>query len=217
MGGEENSRPGALWAGASVGLAVLAVLVWGGYVAGWQWTGLSGDVKLWDWLVALALPVTVGVVPLLLGHRRRLHRRHRRAALLVLAGFAVLVLAGYLVPLGWTGFTGNTLWDWLELALLPVVIATSTLWRLPARWTRRHGVLAASGLLVAAVLVVAGYVVPWSWTGFTGNTAWDWVKLLLLPILLPTLVLPRLVDTAEAWMNRQRPPAPAVRRPAHRA
>ena len=45
----------------------------------------------------------------------------------VLAAFAALVLAGYLVPWAWTGFTGNTLWDWLSLALLPLVLATAAL------------------------------------------------------------------------------------------
>ena len=55
----------------------------------------------------------------------------------------------------------------------------------------------------------AGYLVPWAWTGFTGNTAWDWIKLLLLPVLLPTVVLPRLLDAAEEWVA----PAPEDRLP----
>jgi hypothetical protein len=209
MSGEEpeHRRSGTLRVAALVALACFAILVAGGYGAGWRWTGLSGDVRLWDWLEALALPVTVGLAPLLLHHRHRLRRRHRRAAALGLAAFAVVVLAGYLVPMRWTGFTGNTLWDWLNLALLPLVIGTSTLWRLPPRWTRRHRALVGCAVLVAAVLVVAGYVAPWAWTGFDGNTAWDWVKLLLLPVLLPTLVLPRLVDATETWMNGQRPEA----------
>ena len=45
-------------------------------------------------------------------------------------------------------------------------------------------------LLVLLVLVLGGYLVPWSWTGFTGNTAWDWFKLLLLPVLIPTVLVP---------------------------
>jgi hypothetical protein len=69
----------------------------------------------------------------------------------------------------WTGFTGNTLWDWLSLALLPHVIATATLWHLPRRWTRRHVSLVAAGAAAAALLVVAGYLVPWGWTGFVGT------------------------------------------------
>lgn len=179
-------------------VAVFLVYVWGGYDAGWTWTGLSSKVTLWDWLEALALPVTVGLVPLLLRHRRRIHRRHKAVAQVLLLGFAALVLAGYLVPLRWTGFTGNTLWDWLSLALLPLVIATATLWPPPERLTPAHVTVMVVWTTAVALVVVAGYVVPWAWTGFTGNTAWDWVKLLLLPVLVPTVVLPRLVTFLEA-------------------
>jgi hypothetical protein len=48
--------------------------------------------------------------------------------------------------------------------------------------------------LSAAVLVVVGYVVPWRWTGVTGNTLWDWIELIVVPFALPvtvTLVLHR--------------------------
>jgi hypothetical protein len=64
----------------------------------------------------------------------------------------------------------------------------------------RHTAVTAIALGVAIGLVLAGYLVPWAWTGFTGNTAWDWIKLLLLPVLLPTVVLPRLLEAAETWV-----------------
>ena len=188
------------WAFALAGVVLALFYLWAGYAEGWAWTGLSRPVTLWDWLEGLALPVTVGLVPLLLRHREHLGRTHLATVVSVLVGFTILVLAGYLVPWAWTGFTGNTLWDWLSLALLPLVIATSTLWRPPPRWAARHVVLLTVGAGVALVVVRAGYLVPWAWTGFTGNTAWDWIKLLLLPLLLPTLVLPRLLDAADAWM-----------------
>jgi hypothetical protein len=181
---------------------VLAIFVSGGYAAGWTWTGLSARVTLWDWLEALALPVAVGLVPILLRYRQRLHRGHKVAAAALGGGFAILVVAGYVVPWTWTGFSGNTLWDWLNLALLPVVVASSALWPGPQHWTRRHRVIVAVGVAVTILVAVAGYTVPWSWTGVEGNTAWDWIKLLLLPLLLPTLVLPRLVRATEDWMSR---------------
>lgn len=68
-----------------------------------------------------------------------------------------------------------------------------------------HPTHKAVGLIVLAVfvaLVLAGYLVPWKWTGFTGNTAWDWIKLLLLPVLVPTVLLPRLLDAAESASSR---------------
>jgi hypothetical protein len=173
-------------------LVALAVFLWGGYVEGWAWTGLSGDVALWDWLEALALPVTVGLLPVLLLYRNRLRRRHRVVLAVVLLAFVGLVLLGYLVPWRWTGFTGNTLWDWLELALLPVVLATATFWPSPDQLHRRHWALIGLGAAAFVVVVLAGYLVPWGWTGFADNLVWDWLKLLLLPVLVPTVVLPAL-------------------------
>jgi hypothetical protein len=184
--------------GALVAVA-LVVFIWGGYGAGWAWTGLSSDVTLWDWLEALALPVTVALVPLVLQRRRRLHRPHKVAGALLAAGFGLLVLLGYLVPWDWTGFRGNTLWDWWQLALLPLVVATVALWPRPEEWTGLHFSIVGAVLATAAVISVAGYLVPWAWTGVQGNTAWDWIKLLLLPVLLPTLVLPRLIRAADEW------------------
>lgn len=182
---------------AALGIAA-AVFLWGGYVGGWAWTGLSKDVALWDWFEALALPVTVGLLPLVLLHRHRLGRNARTALLVGLAAFACLVLAGYLVPWQWTGFTGNTLWDWLELALLPVVLATATAWPAPEELRASHWGLIGVGAAAFVVVTLAGYLVPWEWTGFSDNKMWDWLKLLLLPVLVPTVLLPalkRLVGT----------------------
>jgi hypothetical protein len=57
-----------------------------------------------------------------------------------------------------------------------------------------------AALAAFVVFVIAGYLVPLPWTGLTGNTAWDWIKLLLLPALLPIVVMPRLLKAAEEWM-----------------
>ncbi len=212
---EKRSRTSrAAWLVSLVSLTCLAILAWGGYARHWAWTGLSTQVKLWDWLEALALPVTVALIPLFLTHRHRLGRGHKAVGTLVLAAFAALVLAGYLVPWEWTGFTGNTLWDWLSLALLPVVIATSSLWRPPERVTPEAWIIAGLSALLALTLVAAGYLVPWKWTGFTGNTAWDWFQLLLIPVLLPIVVLPGLLERGEAWLAQQGPRHdPAQERP----
>jgi hypothetical protein len=38
-------------------------------------------------------------------------------------------------------------------------------------------------------LVVGGYAFNWRWTGFKANdTLWDWLKLLLVPTVLPLAV-----------------------------
>jgi MFS family permease len=203
---EEKREPSRVaWFVSVLALVCIAVLAWGGYAAHWTWTGLSTQVKLWDWFEALALPVTVALVPLFLLHRQHLHRRHKVLGAVALCAFAALVLAGYLVPWEWTGFTGNTLWDWLSLALLPLVIATSTVWHPPERVTRRSVLVLCVTAVLVTGLVLAGYLVPWEWTGFTGNTAWDWLQLLLIPVLLPVVVLPSLLERGEAWLARQDP------------
>ncbi|MGH8961798.1 MAG: hypothetical protein ACRDWT_11515 [Jatrophihabitantaceae bacterium] len=176
--------------GGAVAIAVIAVVVVGGYGFGWKWTGLSSSVTLWDWLQVLALPIGLAVGPLLWRHRERMTRRHHTVIGTVLVAFAVLVLTGYLVPMSWTGFTGNTLWNWLELTLLPLVVAFAALWADLRALHRKHVALGAAVLVTFAVLVICGYLVPWSWTGFTGNTMWDWIKLLLLPILVPIVLVP---------------------------
>jgi hypothetical protein len=191
-------------ASLSVVVALLAVLVIGGYGFGWRWTGLSAQVTLWDWLEALALPVAIGSVPVLLRHRQRLTARHRSILLTALVVFGLFVMIGYLVPLGWTGFTGNTLWDWLELLVLPVAVAAAS-WAhgAPSRDPRLLRA-AAAGLATFAVLVACGYMVPWRWTGFSGNTMWDWVKMLLVPLLIPTILVPAVAGRIDERLARPR-------------
>jgi hypothetical protein len=70
------------------------------------------------------------------------------------------------------------------------VVATASLWPSLGRFERRHIAAVAVVTAVLAAFVSAGYLVPWSWTGFKGNTAWDWVKLLLLPLLVPIALVP---------------------------
>lgn len=83
----------------------------------------------------------------------------------------------------WTGFQDNRqLWDWLHLLLLPFVLE-----RLPRPTGAALATLCCAGLAFALV-VVAGYLVPWRWTGFTGNTLLDWVSLLIVPFALPVTI-----------------------------
>lgn len=201
------ATPRVLWTAAGVTAAVVfALLIVGGYALHWKWTGLSGSVTLWDWLEVLALPVAIATAPLLLRHRRALTPRHRAVLITALLAFAALVLAGYLVPWRWTGFRGNTLWDWLQLVLLPLVVAlTSSLWNSEWRPGRRHVTVSTVAGIAFALIVFAGYVVPMTWTGFSGNTLWDWVKLLLLPVVVPTVLVPVL---ARQMNERLRTDAP---------
>lgn len=190
-------------AAAVVAAAVAAVVVlWGGYGHHWRWTGINGSTAtLWDWLHLLLLPIAFGLLPVLLSHSVRLRRQQKLTAAAVFAVMAVVVVAGYVVPWPWTGFSGNKLWDWLELLALPLAVALIPIVpSLRVHWDRRHTLIALAALAVFAVIVIGGYVGNWSWTGFRGNTLWDWLHLLLLPLLLPTVVVPALMPIAAARM-----------------
>ena len=117
-------------------------------------------------------------------------RRHTVAFGGAVGLVAVCALGGYLGGWAWTGFRGNTLWDWLHLLVLPVVLALLPLWlrthtRLELVWVLALGLAG----LVFVVLVVGGYVLGWAWTGFRGNTLWDWLELLVVPFVLPVVLL----------------------------
>jgi hypothetical protein len=117
-------------------------------------------------------------------------RRHKATVGAALVVIAVCALGGYLAGWSWTGFRGNTLWDWLHLLVLPLVLAFLPLWlrtraRLELVWLLGFLVLG----LVFVVLVLGGYVLGWAWTGFRGNTLWDWLELLVVPFVLPVALL----------------------------
>ena len=175
----------------ALAVAVVAVL-WGGYHSHWSWTGINGSTAtLWDWINLLLVPVTVATLPIWVAKRDKLDRTHLTAAALVLAAFVAFVVAGYAVPWAWTGFEGNKLWDWISLLLLPLVIATFPIWPQIRQDLRLHHRVVLAALLVAFVVAaVGGYVWGWGWTGFQGNTLWDWLHLLLLPIAIPVILLP---------------------------
>jgi hypothetical protein len=190
-----------------VGIVLCAVLLWGGYADRWGWTGFHRHATLWDWLEILMLPVAIGIAPLWARHGTRLGRGVIATLAAVAAAFVVLVVLGYALDLGWTGFPGNHLWDWLELLVLPLVVATLPVWielDSPPVWLRA----AALGVLVVfVVLVVAGYSLHWAWTGFEGNTLFDWLHLFVAPLLLPLVVIP----AAAGWLTARVEPEHARR------
>jgi hypothetical protein len=185
---------------AIIGLAVaVLIMLWGGYVQGWTWTGFQANNQLWQWLQLLLLPVAIGTLPLWIQHPEYMTRTRRMAHLAAGAAFAALVIVGYLVPLNWTGFSGNTLWDWLGLTLLPIALVSapfllSLLHSL--RENQKRKITVAFVAAVWALTIVGGYAWDWTWTGYQGNTLWDWLGLLLLPLLVPTVLLPTVLRWA---------------------
>jgi hypothetical protein len=195
-----NSEPAPHRRIAFVAVTVLAVAVvlWGGYSRRWPWTGINGHTAtLWDWLHLLLLPMAAALVPVWLAHDTEVERRVKRVVLGAALALLVVALAGYLIPWAWTGFTGNTLWDWLNLVALPVAVGLAPLVpEIREGWGSRHSTVAMTVGAVFLAVVLAGYLIPWPWTGFTGNTLWDWLHLLLLPLLVPVVVVPALKSAA---------------------
>jgi hypothetical protein len=194
----------------ALGMAVGALLLWGGYGHQWSWTGINGrTATLWDWLKLILLPLAFAVLPIWLRPDARLQRQVKLAALAAGVVVALLALVGYLIPWDWTGFRGNSLWDWLNLVALPLAVAMAPLWPdVRERWKRRHSTLVGVAAAAFLFVVLAGYLIPWGWTGFTGNTVWDWLHLLILPLLVPTILIPTMKPVAEAPMTPVAAPAP---------
>jgi uncharacterized membrane protein len=178
---------------AAAALAI-AVVMWGGYSHRWPWTGISGSTAtLWDWLHLVLLPLAFAVLPVWLRSDTRVGASTKGRGASALGAFVVIVILGYTIPWGWTGFRGNTVWDWLELLVLPLsVVLAPRVPELRRRWRRGHTVAALTALTAFVAIVIGGYAGHWAWTGFTGNTLWNWLNLLLLPLLVPTLVVPAL-------------------------
>jgi hypothetical protein len=204
MNGAERAVPepasGGAWRAAlgALGVLLLAVVLWGGYGRHWSWTGINGGTAtLWDWLNLMMLPLALAVLPVWFSRKTRVHPRTKASGATVFAVFAIIVVLGYAVPLAWTGFRGNTLWDWINLVLLPVtLLAIPRLVELREGWGVRHSVVAFTVAAVFAALVLGGYLGSWGWTGFTGNTLWDWLHLLILPLLVPAVLVPVLKPIA---------------------
>jgi uncharacterized protein YjbI with pentapeptide repeats len=61
-------------------------------------------------------------------------------------------------------------------------LAVATPWRALGRAWRIA--LPAAGAFIFVLIIVGGYVWDWKWTGFHGTTLWDWLQLLVLPVVV---------------------------------
>jgi hypothetical protein len=192
--GNGKARKAAAWVAA----AALAVTLWGGYSGDWQWTGFRDNNQLWAWLTLLLLPVALGTIPLWIQAREYIGKGRRVIYATAIAAWTGLVIAGYLIPLSWTGFRGQTLWDWLNLLVLPAAVTTTVALasmrarRPQARLRPYHKAIIAALAAGWIVTIIGGYALQWQWTGYAGNTVWGWLGI-FLPLVFPTLLLPPLL------------------------
>ena len=215
----ETARKDAIYILVVAGLVALV----GGYAGGWGWTGFQENGQVWDWLTLLLLPVVIGTIPLWIQDREYMGAGRRIIYGAFIMAFTGFVLAGYLVPISWTGFRGQKLWDWIGLLVLPAALAITA--ALTGRGIQYQGHLLRPyerGMVIALatgwiVTVIGGYALGWTWTGYSGNTLWDWLQLLIVPLVFPTILLPFLLK----WISGQAAEraamaheAPAVTSPA---
>jgi hypothetical protein len=158
-------------------------------------------------------------------HDTRVHPRSKLFVTTALMLFSVVVILGYAVPWGWTGFRGNTVWDWFNLVFLPLTLVVIPRFiELRHSWQARHTLVTGVIMTVFLAFVLGGYLGSWRWTGFTGNTLWNWMQLLFLPLLVPTVILPafqpmamRQVVYLDEHGNPIPPPSPGDGEPAEAA
>ena len=180
---------------AGIAAALFCVTVVGGYKLDWTWTGYSDNDTLWDWLGLFVLPVVIALVPIWYRTHTRLRVEWIALTAIVLIGWAVLLVGGYGLGWEWTGFDGRTLWDWLELLVLPAVLVVLPILLTDARHDRRWHIGFAMLAVVFAGCALGGYLLDWAWTGFEGNTFWDWLHLFLVPFVLPAALIWLTLDT----------------------
>ena len=174
---------------AASGALAFAVTIVGGEWLGWTWTGFADNNTVWDWLHLLILPAVLTAAPVWYGTRRSARVEWRLLLGTAAIAFVVLLAGGYWLGWRWTGFDGRTLWDWLELLVLPVAVTAFPIWLALRRRVHPRARRLGTALLIGfLVLVTAGYGFDWEWTGFPGNTLWDWLHLLLVPFVLPVVL-----------------------------
>jgi hypothetical protein len=186
--------------GTSVVAVAVLVALWGGYIQKWHWTGFQANGQLWDWLKLLLLPAALGTIPLWIQDKDYISRPRRVAYGVVIVAWTGFVIASCLIPLKWTGFPDQTLWTWFDLILVPVALtSTMALTNVRVRSSKARSPRPyQKGLIVALavgwiVTVIGGYALRWSWTGYAGKDLWDWLTLLLVPLVFPTILLPALL------------------------
>ena len=167
--------PALLGIGIVAGIA-LAITLYGGYGSpDWTWTGYHGK-ELWDWLHALLLPVAFGLVAILV-RAEELGQWRAVIGLTAFSLFVALVVAGYAIPWDWTGFVGNTVWDWLGLVLLPLTLSILAGYQFDVRSVQGHHLILISVFVGAiTVMAIGGYTQGWDWTASRAtrcSTGWS--------------------------------------------
>ena len=106
----------------------------------------------------------------------------------------VLEIGTYAFNWTWTGFKANdTVWDWLNLLLIPIALASVPIWFMAEEeqqriWLAQLKWVFLASVVILAVLFIGTYAFNWFWTGFKDHgNLWDWLSLLLVPVIVAGL------------------------------
>ncbi len=118
----------------------------------------------------------------------------KRVLLVSIVILVILEIGTYAFNWTWTGFKdNNTLWDWLQLLLLPIALAAVPIWFMAEEnqqriWLAQMRWMLLIVVVVLAVLFIGTFAYGWLWTGFRDHgRVWDWLGLLLVPIIVAVL------------------------------
>ena len=118
----------------------------------------------------------------------------KRAIVAIIVILVVLEIGTYAFNWTWTGFKANdTVWDWLNLLLIPIALASVPIWFMAEEEQQRKWLAQLKWVLLAivvilAVLFIGSYAFNWTWTGFKDHgNLWDWLSLLLVPVIVAGL------------------------------
>jgi hypothetical protein len=118
----------------------------------------------------------------------------KRVLLAAVVILALLEIGTYAFNWTWTGFKDNdTVWDYLQLLLLPVALAIVPIWFMAEEeqqrvWLGQLRWVLVIVVVIFAVLFVGTYTYNWQWTGFRDHgRLWDWLGLLLVPVIVAVL------------------------------
>ena len=118
----------------------------------------------------------------------------KRLFVATLVIIVVLEIGTYAFNWTWTGFKANaTVWDWLQLLLIPIALASVPIWFTAEEgqqriWLAQLKWVFLASVVILAVLLIGTYAFNWTWTGFKDHpTLWDWLTLLLVPLTVAVL------------------------------
>lgn len=128
----------------------------------------------------------------------------KRVLLAAVIVLVVLEIGTYAFNWTWTGFKSNdTLWDYLQLLLLPITLAAVPIWFMAEEdqqriWLAQLKIALVIVVAALIVLFIGSYALNWTWTGFRDHgRLWDWFSLLLVPVIVAVLPIWYSIHTSQ--------------------